>query len=269
NSLRTFPRNFPGRSGTHDDLVWLCSPETAAAAALTGAITDPRDLDLALPAVRQPRIASAVTTPLQRPLPIAEARQVTLVKADSIGSLPELDPLPDSLTLPVLLKVGDDVSTDEILPAGARALPYRSDIAALADFAFGQLDETYPQRARAAGPHTIVGGRNYGQGSSREHAAIVPRYLGLRVVIAKSFARIHWQNLANFGILALEFADEAGYDRIAQGDELRLYGLRKAVETGDEIDAGGVILRHRLSARQRAMVLAGGWIPEVRHADDR
>ncbi|MGW6500006.1 aconitate hydratase [Nonomuraea angiospora] len=269
NSLRTFPRNFPGRSGTHDDSVWLCSPETAAAAALTGAITDPRDLGLALPAVRQPRIASAVTTPLQSPLPIAEARQVTLAKADSIGSLPELDPLPDSLTLPVLLKVGDDVSTDEILPAGARALPYRSDIAALADFAFGQLDETYPQRARAAGPHTVVGGRNYGQGSSREHAAIVPRYLGLRVVIAKSFARIHWQNLANFGVLALEFADEADYDRIAQGDELRLDGLRKAVETGNEVNAGGVILRHRLSARQRAMVLAGGWIPEVRHADDR
>ncbi|WP_223166774.1 aconitate hydratase [Nonomuraea sp. SYSU D8015] len=265
NSLRTFPRNFPGRSGTHDDAVWLCSPETAAASALTGAITDPRDLGLDHPEVREPRRVSTITAPLQRPLPIEEAREVALVKAESIGSLPELDPLPDSLTLPVVLKVGDDVSTDEIMPAGARALPYRSNIAALADFAFGQIDDTYPERARAAGPHAIVGGRNYGQGSSREHAAIVPRHLGLRVVIAKSFARIHWQNLANFGVLALEFADESGYDRLAQGDELRLDGLRKAVETGGEITADGVVLRHRLSARQRAMVLAGGWISQVRN----
>jgi aconitate hydratase len=266
NSLRTFPRNFPGRSGTHDDAVWLCSPETAAAAALTGAITDPRDLGLDHPEVRRPRAVSVITGPLQRPLPIAESRQAELVKAPSIGSLPELDPLPDSLTLPILLKVGDDVSTDEIMPAGARALPYRSDIAALADFAFGQIDETYPERARAAGWHAVVGGRNYGQGSSREHAAIVPRHLGLRVVIAKSFARIHWQNLADFGVLALEFAGEGGYDRLCQGDELRLEGLREAVETGSEITAGGVVLRHRLSPRQRAMVLAGGWIPLVRGA---
>ncbi|MBF8185727.1 aconitate hydratase [Nonomuraea sp. K274] len=263
NSLRTFPRNFPGRSGTHDDSVWLCSPETAAAAALTGVITDPRELGLDSPEVRLPRASAPITGPFQRPLPAEEARAVELVKADSIGALPELDPLPDSLVLPVVLKVGDDVSTDEIMPAGARALPYRSNIAALADFAFGQIDETYPERARAAGAHAIVGGRNYGQGSSREHAAIVPRHLGLRVVIAKSFARIHWQNLANFGILALEFADEAGYDRLGQGDELRLDGLRAAVETGSEIDAGGLLLRHRLSPRQRAMVLAGGWIPQV------
>ncbi|MGN9837059.1 aconitate hydratase [Nonomuraea sp. H19] len=264
NSLRTFPRNFPGRSGTRDDLVWLCSPETAAAAALTGVITDPRDLGRDHPQVRPPRPVSATTALLQRPLPIEQAREVALVKAPSIGALPELDPLPDSLTLPVLLKVGDDVSTDEIMPAGARALPYRSNIAALADFAFGQIDDTYPERARAAGPHAIVGGRNYGQGSSREHAAIVPRHLGLRVVIAKSFARIHWQNLANFGVLALEFTDEAGYDRLNQGDEVRLDGLREAVENGSEISCGGVLLRHRLSARQRAMVLAGGWIPQVR-----
>ncbi|HEX4813630.1 MAG TPA: aconitate hydratase [Nonomuraea sp.] len=267
NSLRTFPRNFPGRSGTHDDSVWLCSPETAAAAALTGAITDPRTLGIEYPRVGEPRAVSVITGPLQRPLPAAEAREVELVKAPSIGALPELDPLPDSLVLPVVLKVGDDISTDEIMPAGARALPYRSNIAALADFAFGQIDDTYPERARAAGPHAVVGGRNYGQGSSREHAAIVPRHLGLRVVIAKSFARIHWQNLANFGVLALEFADESGYDRLAQGDELRLDGLRAAVETGREITANGVALRHRLSPRQRAMVLAGGWIPLVRNTE--
>ncbi|QFY11018.1 aconitate hydratase [Nonomuraea phyllanthi] len=265
NSLRTVPRNFPGRSGTHDDSVWLCSPETAAAAALTGAITDPRDLGQDHPEVRPPRTASATAALIQRPPPAEDAREVELVKAASIGALPELDPLPDALTLPVLLKVGDDISTDEILPAGARALPYRSNIAALSDFAFGQIDDGYPERARAAGPHAVVGGRNYGQGSSREHAAIVPRHLGLRVVVAKSFARIHWQNLANFGVLALEFTDEADYDRLRQGDELRLEGLREAVEKGNEIRCGDMLLRHRLSARQRAMVLAGGWIPQVRN----
>ncbi|MEV4174269.1 aconitate hydratase [Nonomuraea sp. NPDC049709] len=262
NSLRTFPRNFPGRSGTHDDSVWLCSPETAAAAALTGAITDPRDLGLDPPRGELPGTVSAGAALLEPPPPIDQAREAELVKAPSIGTLPELDPLPDSLTLPVVLKVGDDISTDEIMPAGARALPYRSNIAALADFAFTQIDEDYPRRARDTGPHAIVGGRNYGQGSSREHAAIVPRYLGLRVVVAKSFARIHWQNLANFGVLALEFADESDYDRI--GPELRFEGLRDAVEHGTELAVNGIVLRHRLSARQRAMVLAGGWIPLFR-----
>ncbi|MGP3910828.1 aconitate hydratase [Nonomuraea sp. 10N515B] len=262
NSLRTFPRNFPGRSGTHDDSVWLCSPETAAAAALTGAITDPRDLGLDPPRVHLPRTVSAGMALLEPPLPADQAREVELSKAPSIGSLPELDPLPDSLTLPVVLTAGDDLSTDEIMPAGARALPYRSNIAALADFAFTQIDPDYPRRARDAGPHAIVAGRNYGQGSSREHAAIVPRYLGLRVVIAKSFARIHWQNLANFGVLPLEFADESDYDAI--GGELHFEGLRQAVETGTELTVNGVVLRHRLSHRQRAMVLAGGWIPLLR-----
>ncbi|MGI5291566.1 aconitate hydratase [Nonomuraea polychroma] len=267
NSLRTFPRNFPGRSGTRDDSVWLCSPETAAAAALTGAITDPRDLGLDHPRVHLPATVSAGTALLEPPLPVDQAREVELSKAPSIGSLPELDPLPDSLTLPVVLKVGDDVSTDEIMPAGARALPYRSNIAALADFAFTQIDEDYPRRARDAGPHAIVAGRNYGQGSSREHAAIVPRYLGLRVVIAKSFARIHWQNLANFGVLPLEFTDESGYDTI--GGELRLEGLRQAIEYGTELTVNGMAVRHRLSPRQRAMVLAGGWIPLFRRSPAR
>ncbi|GAA3703549.1 aconitate hydratase [Nonomuraea antimicrobica] len=261
NSLRTFPRNFPGRSGTHDDSVWLCSPETGAVAALTGEITDPRDLGPGPPEVRRPRAVSAGAALFERPLPPEQAEEVALSKAPSIGSLPELDPLPDALTLPVVLKVGDDVSTDEILPAGARALPYRSNVAALADFAFTQLDPDYPERARAAGPHAVVAGRNYGQGSSREHAVIVPRYLGLRVVVAKSFARIHWQNLANFGVLALEFADESDYDAI--GGELRFEGLREAVEKGTELTVNGMVLRHRLSPRQRAMVLAGGWIPLV------
>ncbi len=166
NSLRTVPRNFPGRSGTKDDLVWLCSPETAAAAALTGRITDPRDLDMDPPVVRLPEKSSVNIEMLEGPLPEDEARHVELDKAPSIGVLPELDPLPDEFEIPVVIKVGDDVSTDEILQVGARALPFRSDIARLADFTFIQLDEGYPERAREAGPHAVVSGRNYGQGSS-------------------------------------------------------------------------------------------------------
>jgi aconitate hydratase len=274
NSLRTFPRNFPGRSGTTDDLVWLCSPETAAAAALTGRITDPRDLPgrlgITYPVLDLPATASVNTAMLEAPLPAAEAHAVTLVKAPSIGSLPELDPLPDTLTAPVVIKVGDNVSTDEILPAGARVLPYRSNIAKLADFAFAHLDPGYPQRARQAGQHVIVAGANYGQGSSREHAAIVPRHLGLRMVIAKSYARIHWQNLANFGILPLQFTDDTDYDHIEPGDELTVDNLHDAVRDGTEITIRNQTsnatyqARHRLSPRQVAMILAGGQIPLLR-----
>jgi aconitate hydratase len=271
NSLRTFPRNFPGRSGTKQDSVWLCSPETAAAAALTGRITDPRDLPMNCPTVDLPAFSSVNTAMLEAPPPPERAREVALVKAPSIGTLPELDPLPDELKAAVVIKVGDDISTDEILPAGARALPYRSNIARLAEFAFNQLDEEYPERARQAGRHIIVGGRNYGQGSSREHAVIAPRHLGLRIVIAKSYARIHWQNLVNFGVLPLEFTHEADYDRIDQGDELTVDHLNGALTdedgqvrvrnlTNDET----YLLRHRLSARQRDIVAAGGQIPLLR-----
>ncbi|MDL4822075.1 aconitate hydratase [Actinomadura opuntiae] len=270
NSLRTFPRNFPGRSGTADDRVWLCSPETAAAAALTGRITDPRDLDMDPPVVRLPERSSVNRGMLEAPLPESEARRVELEKAPSIGVLPELDPLPDDLDVPVVIKVGDDVSTDEILMAGARALPYRSDIAKLADFTFVRIDEGYPDRAREAGPHAVVGGRNYGQGSSREHAAIAPRHLGLRLVLARGYARIHWQNLVNFGILPLEFADEADYDRVEQGDRLRIEGVRDALEKGSGVEVRNLTkdetyrARHRLSPRQRALVAAGGQIPALR-----
>jgi 3-isopropylmalate dehydratase small subunit len=266
NSLRTFPRNFPGRSGTTDDRVWLCSPETAAAAALTGRITDPRDLSgllgITYPVLDLPATASVNTAVLKAPLPPAPAHAVTLVKAPSIGSLPELDPLPDALAAPVVIKVGDNVSTDEILPAGARVLPYRSNIATLADFAFAQLDPGYPQRARQAGQHVIVAGVNYGQGSSREHAAIVPRHLGLRLVIARSYARIHWQNLANFGILPPQFTDDADYDRIVAGDVLAVDDLRDALAAGAAVTIlnrtrnASYLTSHRLSPRQVAMILA-------------
>ncbi|TDB98387.1 aconitate hydratase [Actinomadura sp. 7K534] len=270
NSLRTFPRNFPGRSGTKDDLVWLCSPETAAAAALTGRITDPRDLGTDPPAVRLPRRSSVNRDMLEAPPPADAAPRPELEKAPSIGVLPELDPLPEELEIPVVIKVGDDVSTDEILQAGARALPFRSDIARLADFAFTRIDEDYPRRAREAGPHAVVGGRNYGQGSSREHAAIAPRHLGLRLVLARGYARIHWQNLVNFGILPLEFADGDDYDRVGQGDVLRIVGVRDALEAGNEVEVRNVAkgetyrARHRLSQRQRDLVAAGGQIPLLR-----
>jgi aconitate hydratase len=273
NSLRTMPRNFPGRSGTHDDAVWLCSPETAAAAALTGQITDPRDLaeqlGIAYPELNLPTHASVNTAMLVAPLPEQEAQQVELVKGPNISGLPDFDPLANSIAAPVLLKVGDNISTDEISPAG-QALPFRSNIPKLAEFTYTQVDQTYPQRAAetASGAgHVIVAGENYGQGSSREHAAITPRYLGLRVVVAKSYARIHWQNLANFGILALEFEDPADYDRIAQDDVLRIDGVCDALRAGSSLDVRNqtqdvdIAVCHRLSGRQVDAVLAGGVIP--------
>jgi aconitate hydratase len=271
NSLRTFPRNFPGRSGTPQDAVWLCSPETAAASALTGVITDPRDLahdlDLHYPTLKLPAAASINTAMLDPPPPPKEAARVELVKGANISSLPELAPLPDRLDVPVLLVMGDDVSTDEISPAVAKALPYRSNIPQLAEFTFIRVDETYPARAHDAGPHAVVAGRNYGQGSSREHAAITPRYLGLSVVIAQSYARIHWQNLVNFGVLPLEFTDPDDLDQIRPGDVLHLTDLHAtlpatrelAVESGDRT----IQVRHRLSPRQVDTLIAGGRTPSL------
>jgi aconitate hydratase len=271
NSLRTFPRNFPGRSGTKEDRVWLCSPETAAAAALTGRITDPRDLadEVAPPVLELPEHASVNTSMLVAPLPAEQAEREELVRGPNISALPELDPLPDSLELPVLLRMGDNVSTDEISPAGARALPYRSNIPELAEFTFAGVDERYPDRAREAGPHAVVAGDNYGQGSSREHAAITPRYLGLAVVLARSYARIHWQNLANFGILACEFADPADLEQIEPGDVLTLENLRATLPESHELTAVDRAkdrtyrLRHSLSQRQVESVLAGGRIAHL------
>ncbi|MGO2815611.1 MAG: aconitate hydratase [Brevibacterium aurantiacum] len=267
NSLRTMPRNFPGRSGTDEDAVWLCSPETAAAAALTGRITDPRDLDMDYPQVRLPTKFSANRSMLVPPLPVEEAREVELVKGSNISSLPDFEPLPEDIDLEILLKVGDNVSTDEIMPAGSRVLPYRSNIPKISEFVYIQVDDTYATRAAAHdGGHAIVGGENYGQGSSREHAVIAPRYLGLRIVIAKSLARIHWQNLANFGVLALEFATEDDYETLSQGDVLEFRGLRDQLGAGETIsaEAGGrsFEFRHTLSPRQIDMVLAGGRIAQ-------
>jgi aconitate hydratase len=268
NSLRTFPRNFPGRSGTEEDAVWLCSPETAAAAALTGEITDPRDLGVPYPDLRLPSRSSVITGMLVPPSPDPDAE---LIKGPNIASLPDFEPPPGHVDAPVLLKVGDDVSTDEISPGGAQALPLRSNIPRLAEFTFVRVDEGYPGRAAETGEHVIVAGDNYGQGSSREHAALTTRYLGLRAVLARSFARIHRQNLVNFGVLPLEFAERADYDRIDQGDIL-VFDTKTADESGeiDEITVRNRTkhedyrLRHGLSPRQSDIMRGGGLIPKIK-----
>jgi aconitate hydratase len=266
NSLRTVPRNFPGRSGTEEDSVYLCSPETAVAAAIFGKITDPRSLEIEYPKVKLPKSPTTNKSMLEAPLPLEEARQVKLVKGPNIASLPELGPLGCDFQLPILLKVGDNISTDEIMPAGARVLPYRSNIPKISEFCFDVVDKSYHQRASATGPHAIVGGENYGQGSSREHAALAPRYLGLQLVITKSFARIHWQNLINFGILPLIFVDGEDYNKMDQGDILLIRDVPNAVRKGNEMTAVvqgknlTVALRHRLSPRQVEILISGGLI---------
>jgi aconitate hydratase len=266
-SLRTVPRNFPGRSGTAEDSVYLCSPETAAASALTGVITDPRELGVAYPRYEPPS-RDCVNTEMLVPPP-ADGREVTLVKGPNIASLPDFAPLGESIAGPVLLKVGDNVSTDEILPAGAKALPFRSNIPEISRFAFAPIDVTYHDRAlehRDRGGHFIVAGDNYGQGSSREHAAIAPRYLGLHAVIAKRFARIHAQNLVNFGVLPLTFVDTLDYDRIGVGDALSIQRIREQIEAGADITVENHTTGHTyacvhdLSTRQVELIVAGSLI---------
>jgi aconitate hydratase len=266
NSLRTTPRNFPGRSGTDEDSVFLCSPETAAASALRGRITDPRSLQRPYPRLAQPNAGTPNTALLEAPLPAETARSVELVKGPNIRSLPEFAPLPDTVELPVLLKMGDNVSTDEILPAGAKVLPYRSNIQKIEDFAFERVDATYVERARAVrgtSGHAVVAGLNYGQGSSREHAAVAPRDLGLRIALAKGFARIHRQNLINYGVLPLVFVHPQDYDRLRAGDVLRARDLRRALKTDPEITLecnGAIAVKHDLTERQANAILAGSLI---------
>jgi aconitate hydratase len=273
NSLRTVPRNFPGRSGTREDSVFLCSPETAAASALTGVITDPRTLEMTYPRVQppdEPVLNSAMLVP---PLPEDERSGVPLERGHGIVSLPEFEPLADELELPVLLKMADDVSTDEILPGGTRGMAYWSKVEKMSEVAFDGIDPTYPERAAAVrdtGGHAVVGGRNYGQGSSREQAALAPRYLGLRCVIAKSFARIHWENLVNFGVLPLTFVEGGAYDAVEVEDVLVLESVHEALRTGAELTVynrtkgAPFAVRHDLSARQLELLLEGGVINWIR-----
>jgi aconitate hydratase len=270
-SLRTVPRNFPGRSGTVEDQVYLCSPETAAASALTGVITDPRTLDVPYPHFTQPMGLKINTALLVAPEAIEGG--VELEKGPNIKPLPDFDDLPDRLEGPVLLKMGDDISTDEIMPAGAAVLPLRSNIPEISRYAFSRIDDTYYDRAMACRGNAgsfVVGGDNYGQGSSREHAALAPRFLGLRAVIARSFARIHAQNLVNFGILPLIFEKPVDWEDISQDDVLRMENLRTVLPSGRRVEVRNLTrnrsyrLIHQLSGRQLKMVMAGGLINAIR-----
>ncbi|MGC1181506.1 aconitate hydratase [Legionella sp.] len=264
NSLRTVPRNFPGRSGTMEDKVFLCSPETAAASALTGIITDPRTLNMSYPKVTLPKKTILNRACIESPINVNDAKKIKLLKGPNIVSLPELDPLPKSLNLPILLIVGDNISTDEISPAGAKVLPYRSNIPMISEFTYIHVDEDYVTRTKKHKKgHVIIGGENYGQGSSREHAALAPRYLGLRVVIAKSFARIHWQNLINFGILPLVFKNPKDYDAIKLADKVEITDITNLLNKelfkikihGKEIE-----VQQTLSKRQKKILALGGLI---------
>lgn len=266
-SVRSFCRNFPGRSGSPNDQVYLCSPEVAAATALKGVITDPRDLGEP-PKVEMP--AQFLIDDDMIIAPVEKAEAVEILRGPNIQPLPLAQPSGDTVRATVLLKVGDNITTDHIMPAGARILPLRSNVPALSNYVFEQVDASFPQRAKEAGQSIVVGGSNYGQGSSREHAALVPMYLGLKAVIVKSFARIHWNNLINFGIVPLTWAGEADFDQVEQGDELELVGLEEALKNGKPVTVRNLskgsefVAQHSLTPRQAEIVLAGGLLNHVR-----
>jgi len=269
NSLRTTPRNFPGRSGVKGDMVWLCSPEVVTAGAINGEITDPRELGMDYPKVEQPEDWIALPDALIKPMPVEEAKRVKIEKGDHTAPLPSIDPFPANIEAPVLIKLGDNVDTDAIAPAGAQVLPYRSNVQKTAEFTLMRDDETLADRAFAVkeqGGHIWIAGENFGQGSSRVHAVLSPQYLGLKIIVAKSFARIFWQNTINGGLLPVEFANPDDYDKLSQDDVLVLENAREAVSSSSELvlKVKGknveVPVTHGLSERQVEILLEGGII---------
>jgi aconitate hydratase len=272
-SLRTNPRNFPGRSGTKEDSVYLCSPETAAASALTGVITDPRDLGQSYPHYQEPKRLVILEEAIIPP-PQGRKKRPELILGPNIKPLPDFSPLEEQIEGPVLLKMGDNISTDEILPAGSSVLPLRSNIPEISKFTFSQIDETFYKRAlpyQKTGS-LVIARNNYGQGSSREHAVIAPRYLGLRAVIALGYARIHRKNLINFGIVPLKFCSEKDYEEIDVDDLLSILHLKEAMKKGEnrlevvnKTKNRSFQVTHDLSKSEREMILLGGLINQVTH----
>ena len=269
-SLRTVPRNFPGRSGTKEDKVYLCSPETAIAAAITGVITDPRDLEKRFK-IRYPRFKEPLKVTVNLEMvypPPKEGKSVKVIRGPNIQPLPKFDPLADKLQGPVLLKLENNISTDEISPAGSKVLPFRSNIPEISKYTFSTVDETFYKRAM----HTqktgsfIVAGSNYGQGSSREHAALAPNYLGIRAIFAKSYARIHRSNLINFGILPLVFANENDWKKIDKEDVLILRDIHETVKRGSDFKVFNqtknqdILMKCPLTQYERSVLLDGGLI---------